>query len=106
MGGGPEEWGHRARALFFFVHELLPVYASGKERLRPDRRGGRGCRRLLAEGGTKAADYARWRLVWLLGPGRWGKRGRKDGDRRQVTGAWGDLVWIDDSLAREVNLQL
>ena len=79
-GGGPEEWGRRARALFFFVYELLPVYASGKERLRPDRRSGRGRRRLLAEGGTKAADYARWRLVWLLGPGRWGKRGRKDGD--------------------------
>ena len=79
-GGGPEEWGRRARALFFFVYELLPVYTSGKERLRPDRRSGRGRRRLLAEGGTKAADYARWRLVWLLGPGRWGKRGRKDGD--------------------------
>ena len=94
------------RALFFFVYELLPVYASGKERLRPDRRSGRGCRRLMAEGGTKTADYARWRLVRLLGPGGRGKRGRKDSDRRQVTGAGGDLVGIDDGLARKVNLQL
>ena len=94
------------RALFFFVHELLPVYTSGKERLRPDRRRSRGRRRLLAEGGAETADYARWGLVWLLGPGRWGKRGREDRDGRQVTGARGDLVRIDDGLASEVNLQL
>ena len=41
-----------------------------------------------------------------MGPGRWGKRGREDRDGRQVTGARGDLVRIDDGLASEVNLQL